>query len=59
MLLLICTAECQSGCARHPRVEIFPFYNVGGTLSFRYLGMVFYRTLKMAKSAELAFRLFL
>ena len=44
--------------------ENVPVFNVGGATlhhkdSFRYLGMVFYRTLNMAKSAEHAARPFL
>ena len=44
--------------------ENVPVFDVGGATlhhkySFRYLGMVFYRTLNMAKSAEHASRLFL
>ena len=43
--------------------ENVPVFDVGGATlhhdSFRYLGMVFYRTLNMAKSAEHAARPFL
>ena len=44
--------------------ENVPVFDVGGAAlhhkdSFRYLGMVFYRTLQMAKSAEHASRPFL
>ena len=43
--------------------ENVPVFDVGGTTlhhdSFRYLGMVFYRTLNMAKSAEHTARHFL
>ena len=44
--------------------ENVPVFDVGGAAlhhkdSFRYLGMVFYRTLNMAKSAEHASRPFL
>jgi hypothetical protein len=44
-------------CTSTPRVKKVPVFDVGGaTLHhkdyFRYLGMAFYRTLNMAKSAE-------
>jgi hypothetical protein len=47
-----------------PFSENVPVFDVGGATlhhkdSFRYLGMVFYRTLNMAKSAEHAARPFL
>ena len=57
------TLLSPSLCTTTPWVKVFLFFVAGATLlhkdSFKYLGMVFYRTLNMAKSAAHTSRLFL
>jgi hypothetical protein len=60
----ICQYFQVRGCALHSAGENVPVFDVGSATlhhkdSCRYLGMVFYRTLNMAKSAEHASRTFL